>query len=108
MTSFIRSPGVLIEPVGDMWAAFCPASGETVVLNDECAAILEILEPGPSDTSTIVNTLAADSALPAESIATLLETAWKHLSETGLIRRELRDGLQSGCERFQSLSVHSP
>jgi hypothetical protein len=40
---YTRAPGVRIEPVGGAWAAFSPLSGETLLLNDEAAAILEVL-----------------------------------------------------------------
>lgn len=39
---FSRVDGVLVEPLGPVWVAFSPASGETTLLNDESAAILEV------------------------------------------------------------------
>jgi hypothetical protein len=40
---FLRAPGVIVEPVGNLWAAFGELKGSTHLLNIECAAILECL-----------------------------------------------------------------
>jgi PqqD family protein of HPr-rel-A system len=37
------APGVIVEPIGDAWAAFSELKGSTHLLNAECAAILECL-----------------------------------------------------------------
>ena len=89
MPSYTRIEGALVEPVGHLWAAFSPASGETALLNDESAAILEILESGPAQTSEVCAKLSVDSGLAAESLAELVEASWSRLIDAGLVR-ELR------------------
>lgn len=86
MRRFARVPGVSVENVGHLWAAFSPANGETTLLNDESAAILELLEIGPADTSSICASLAADSGLAAESLTDLVSESWPKLLEAGLVR----------------------
>ena len=51
-------PGVATEPVGHLWAVFSPASGETLLLNDESASILEVLASGACDTAEVCAALA--------------------------------------------------
>ena len=87
MARYARTEGILVEAVGHLWAAFSAATGETVMLNDESAAILEILAAGAADSSTICAELAQDSGLPAHEIETLLETCWPTLIDTGLVRQ---------------------
>ena len=62
---FARRPAVLVESVGDVWAAFSPASGETILLNVESAAILEVLADRPCDTSAVCAALATDAGIDA-------------------------------------------
>ena len=86
MGRYARIEGVLIEPIGHLWAAFSPASGETILLNDESASILEILESETADTDAISATLAADSGLDAQDLAGIVEASWARLIEAGLVR----------------------
>ncbi len=86
MRRFARVEGVLVEPMGHLWAAFSPATGETALINDECASILEILELETADTGSICNLLASDSGLSAESLVELVEGSWARLIEAGLVR----------------------
>jgi len=83
---FARTEGILVEAVGPLWAAFCPTTGETVLLNDESASILEILQPGAADLSRIALALADDIGITAESINDLLDACWPGLIEAGLVR----------------------
>jgi len=90
MGRYARTEGVLIEPFGHLWAAYSPASGETILINDESASILEVLETGQvAETGAISRTLAADSGLDANDLAVLVEACWPRLIEAGLVR-ELR------------------
>lgn len=92
MLSYARTGGVLIEPVGHLWAAFSPATGETALLNDESASILEVLESGRAGTTaTICSTLATDSGLDADSLVDMVEACWPRLIEAGLVHA-LRPG----------------
>lgn len=88
MQRFVRVAGVRIEPIGDSWVAFSPTSGETLVLNDESAAILEVLELGTASIEAVSDTLAADSCAPLESLRTLVRDSWPRLVEAGLVRQD--------------------
>jgi len=82
--------GVLIEAVEHLWATYSPASGETALINDESAAVLEVLESGPKSAATVTAVLAADSGIDAASLAGIVDACWPRLIEAGLAR-ELRD-----------------
>ena len=87
MPRFARVDGVLVEPLGHLWAAFSPASGETALLNDESAAVLELLESGPSDTEAVASRLAIDCDVGAASLSEVVESTWPRLIEAGLVHR---------------------
>lgn len=89
MRRYQRTDHILIEPVGHLWAAFSPVTGETTLLNDESAAILEVLESGPADTTSVCAALVADGASEAASIENLVETCWAQLIQAGLVRTML-------------------
>jgi PqqD family protein of HPr-rel-A system len=76
---------ILIEAVGEMWAAFSPASGETQLLNDEAAAILEVLSDAPRSMQDVASVMALESALPPHTLMPLLEDAAIELEAAGLI-----------------------
>lgn len=87
MERYGRADGVLVEPLGHLWAAFSPWSGETTLLNDESAAILEVLESGASDTAGVCAALAEDGGLDAERFAEAVAAGWPRLLEAGLVYR---------------------
>lgn len=89
---YSRTDGLLVAPVGHLWAIFSPTSGETALINDESAAILEVLESGPSGTSGVCAALAKDSSLDAARLNSVVDEAWPRLVESGLVI-ELRDAL---------------
>lgn len=84
MYSYARTDGVLIAAVGHLWAAYSPASGETALLNDESAAVLEVLESGPCTTEAVCSALAGDSGLAAAGLGVVVEACWPRLVEAGL------------------------
>lgn len=86
MTLIARVPGVQFEPLDHLWVAFSPASGETALLNDESAAILEVLGDGPAAPEAIAAVLARDGGIPEADLAATLEAAWSRLIEAGLVR----------------------
>ena len=88
---YARIEGVLVEPLGRLWAAYSPACGETALLNDESASVLEVLEQGEGTTASIAATLAADSGLPPLEVADIIGACWPRLIEGGLVR-ECRAG----------------
>ena len=80
-------PGVLFEPLGDQWCVFSPASGETHLLNDTSAAVLEILKSNPAirfEQACIV--LAADVGLPVAEVEPLVTEALRTFVTAGLVR----------------------
>lgn len=85
MRQFQRVPGVLVEPVGMAWAAFSPLSGETILLNNESAAVLEVLEAGPACGPDVVAALADDCGLAPSDLAPIVSEAWARLVEAGLV-----------------------
>lgn len=86
MARFARVDGALVEPVGHLWVAFSPVTGETALLNDESAAILEVLEPGPADTAQVCTQLSADSGVETDALTPIVEASWSSLIDAGLVR----------------------
>ena len=78
---------VSVQPVGTIWVAFSPSSGETLLLNDESAAILEVLARTSAGADEIVSALAADSGVGRDAIAETLADCWSHLVQGGLARQ---------------------
>lgn len=79
--------GVRLEPIGSMWAAWSPASGETHLLNDESAALLELLHEHPGlDTAAAAQALAAEVDAEGD-LAPAIELAWLPLEWAGFVRR---------------------
>lgn len=83
MTRYVLRPGVRVEPLGESWVAYSPASGETLRLNVESAAVLELLDLG--DESAIVSQLSRDTGVPAEQIASAVCGIWPQLLDAGLV-----------------------
>lgn len=84
LLSLVRS--VRLEGLGDTWAAFSPASGDTLLLNIESAVVIELLERGDAEHDQLCAMLAADIDLPASEISARLEESWPRLIEAGLVR----------------------
>lgn len=81
-----RLSGVIVEALGAGWVAFSPSSGETALLNNECAAILEVLEGGPADVLTICQALAADCGLPVDELLSIVDSHQQVLIQAGLVQ----------------------
>ena len=80
-------PGVLIEPLGDHWAVFSPASGESHLVNDTSAALLEILRSNPVMRSAqACAALAADVGLLVADVEPLVNEALRTFVTAGLVR----------------------
>lgn len=86
MHRYLRPEGVVVEAVGHLWAAFMPVSGETSLLNDESAAILDVLLEGPADTDEVCLRLAADSDLLPAEMAAAVAACWQQLVDVGAVR----------------------
>lgn len=77
--------GVRFDLVGESWYAYSPLSGETLMLNDESAAVLEVLREAPGDIVSVCRALAADlDADPAE-LMERIAPAWSLLIDNGLV-----------------------
>lgn len=87
---YARTPGVCLEPVGDLWAAFSPASGETLLMNDEGAAILEVLAEGPRSSLEVCKLISADVALDHSDVQRTIEPTWSRLVEAGLVQEQVQ------------------
>ena len=87
MSKYARVPGVRVESIGSGWAGFSPLSGETLLLNDAGAAVLEMLEQGPADERSIASTLAEDARVTPEAMLDALAGGWDALISAGLLRR---------------------
>ncbi len=83
---YARVDGALVEPAGHLWVAYSPATGETALLNDESAAILEILEAGPASTAQVCALLSADSGMALAELTPVVEASWSKLLDAGLVR----------------------
>lgn len=79
--------GISVQQIGRIWASFSPASGETLLLNDESAAVLEVLAHASAGVDEVIDTLAADSGVGRHAIAAPLEDCWSHLVQAGLVRQ---------------------
>jgi PqqD family protein of HPr-rel-A system len=65
--------------------AFAPSSGETLLLNDECAALVEELQDGPGPLDEICCRLAAGLELDADDLRQRIAPVVQQLIDIGLI-----------------------
>ena len=86
MPCYARADGVLVAAMGQVWAAFSAATGETSLINDESAAILELLEVGPGTTASISGALGADHDGSVDLRADQIDECWPRLLEAGFVR----------------------
>ncbi len=86
MTSFGRSPGTVVEPVGDTWVAFSGSRGTTHLLNDESAAILECLPAGAAlRAEEIAGMLAEDAGVDRSVMDPIVAVGLDLLIDAGLV-----------------------
>lgn len=78
-------PDLRLEPLGETWVAYSPLSGETMVLNNESAAILEVLRERPGDLASVCVALSADVGLAPAELATSIGPSWSQIVDAGLI-----------------------
>jgi len=83
----VRVSGVALEPIGSAWAAYSPLSGETHLLNNSSAAMLECLsEERPMHVDVLCTELAALSGMTTAEVADICATSWSSLVQAGVIR----------------------
>ena len=87
MTRYAAVRGVRAVQVGSQWAVFSPLSGETHLLNNECAAILEVMQDlSEADTHAVADVLAADTGLALTDLCTEIDSVWPALVGSGVVR----------------------
>ena len=86
MQRFERVAGVRLVPLAGLWLAFSPASNATALLNNESAAVLEVLSGGAASSAEVAEALAQDTCLPAVEVLGILEACWRQLIDQGLVR----------------------
>ena len=84
-TRYAPPTGLLMASLGATWVVFSPLSGETMVLNNESAAILEVLRDQPGDLAAVCDALTADVSLEPAELARTIGSSWTQLIEAGLI-----------------------
>lgn len=82
---FLPVAGLLLEAVGDDWVAFSPLSGDTMVLNDQSAAVLEVLLDGAGDSDAVCTALATDTGLSVNELADRIQEHLAQLVDCGLV-----------------------
>lgn len=85
-TLWAWAPGSRLTAIGEGWVAYGGASGETLYLNDESAAILELLrDEGPASFDAVCRALAADSGIDVAELTPAVQQGWAPLVEAGLV-----------------------
>lgn len=88
MTRYSTVRGVRVEELGEVWAAYSPASGETHLINHESAVLLEwLIAHGPADAAQAATSLSVEVGVPADTLQPRIEVGWGPLLSAGLIRR---------------------
>ena len=83
---FSRVAGLDLVSLGEVWAAFSPASAETILLNNESAAILETLVDGDLDMAAITKLLSRDCGLSEIELLPVIQAHCPRLIESGFLR----------------------
>jgi hypothetical protein len=86
VAEFERTPGLRVEAIGMYWVAFSHCSGETLVLNDGAAAILELLAMGPAAPEAIATQLASETSTPLPQMTEMVLQCWPGLLDAGVIQ----------------------
>lgn len=89
-------PGVIAEAIGDLWAVYSPASGDTTLLNDEAAAYLELLSERPRDPADAARVLAAEIEADPDIVGAHVVDAFHALENSGLIEAISADDPDDG------------
>jgi hypothetical protein len=85
---WLRAEGVLLQPLGEAWAAYSSASGETHLINESGAALIQALdEREPRHRKLVQRNLAAAADLTDYEVDSLLKLAWEEYLQAGLLRR---------------------
>lgn len=86
----MRTPdGVRTTDLGPVWAVYSPLSGQTLMLNTEAVAMLEVLRDAPGDLASVCSVLATDGQHEADAIEAMCSGAWQQLLDAGLLEPAL-------------------
>lgn len=77
--------GVRIASLDNAWAAFSALSGDTLMLNTEAAAILELLAEGPADAVQVAQAMADETGSGVAEVGIALLHVWQQLLAAGLV-----------------------
>ena len=81
-----RAQGVVIELIGDSWFAYSARSGETHLLNDSSAALLECLPAGAERLPVeVFAELSVNVGMSVAGLESASEGCWDTLRDAGLI-----------------------
>jgi PqqD family protein of HPr-rel-A system len=85
---YLRAPGVLIEPLGEGWAAYSSLSGETHLVNAESVEVLNQLDTSDvRSPEQVCERLATEYEVDAAELLATLSASWEPLVTAGLVRR---------------------
>ena len=93
---YARADATRVEAIGTVWASFSALTGETALLNDESAAILEVLWLGTASTEQVCAALAKDMGTASATLTEVVERSWPQLIEAGLVQRVHNDPAGAG------------
>jgi len=83
---FSRTPGTSLSPLDDAWVAHSALSNSSHVINEECAAMLRLAQPGtPLTDDQLCQLLADEFGQPAHQIADAVSGVWDRLVDVGLL-----------------------
>lgn len=86
MTLAFRTPaGVRSTDLGPVWAVYSPLSGQTLMLNTEAVAMLEVLREQPGDLAYVCSVLAAEGQRDPIELEALCRGVWQQLLDAGLL-----------------------
>lgn len=86
-TGYLLAGGTLVEQLGEHWVAFSPLSGETHLINDTTAAVVEsVSREVPVTLEQLCASLAADAGVMPIDAEDLVRQALQMLVAAGLVR----------------------
>lgn len=89
---FAPPSGLLMAPLGGVWVAYSPLSGETMVINNETAAILEVLRERSGNLASVCEALADEVGMKPADLANTIAVSWTQILEAGLISESTSAG----------------
>lgn len=83
---FRPRPGLRVEALGAAWVAYCPATGDTQLLNDAAAAVVELVAEDPdASLEALTDSLARETEVDPASLLPVVEETLSNLRDMGLL-----------------------